>query len=101
MSTPQDKPENTPRVDSAQVGMDEMPPSGGEKRAISHASAESTSGTDQPVSGNGNGNGHGAVATAPRTTVTGANRIGLLRDVYKGSPTTLCAGCGHNAITNH
>jgi 2-oxoglutarate ferredoxin oxidoreductase subunit beta len=29
------------------------------------------------------------------------NVIGLTRDVYKGSPTTLCAGCGHNSITNH
>ena len=27
--------------------------------------------------------------------------IGLGRDVYKGLPTTLCAGCGHNSITNH
>ena len=23
------------------------------------------------------------------------------REVYKGLPTTLCAGCGHNSITNH
>jgi 2-oxoglutarate ferredoxin oxidoreductase subunit beta len=29
------------------------------------------------------------------------NRIGLARDAYKGSATTLCAGCGHNSITNH
>jgi 2-oxoglutarate ferredoxin oxidoreductase subunit beta len=29
------------------------------------------------------------------------NRIGLARDAYKGRPTTLCAGCGHNSITNH
>jgi 2-oxoglutarate ferredoxin oxidoreductase subunit beta len=29
------------------------------------------------------------------------NIIGLGRDVYKGLPTTLCAGCGHNSITNH
>ncbi|HUY97549.1 MAG TPA: 2-oxoacid:ferredoxin oxidoreductase subunit beta [Verrucomicrobiae bacterium] len=34
-------------------------------------------------------------ATGPR------NRLGLGRDVYKGLPTTLCAGCGHNSITNH
>ena len=27
------------------------------------------------------------------------NIIGLGRDVYKGLPTTLCAGCGHNAIS--
>lgn len=29
------------------------------------------------------------------------NVIGLPRDAYKGQPTTLCAGCGHNSITNH
>jgi 2-oxoglutarate ferredoxin oxidoreductase subunit beta len=29
------------------------------------------------------------------------NRIGLARDAYRGLPTTLCAGCGHNSITNH
>ncbi len=29
------------------------------------------------------------------------NLAGLPRDVYKGLPTTLCAGCGHNSITNH
>jgi 2-oxoglutarate ferredoxin oxidoreductase subunit beta len=99
MSTPTD-PGRTPRVDSAQIGPDEVPPAEGQKRAASHASAESTSGTNQPVDGNGNGHG-GGVVTAPRATVTGANRLGLLRDVYKGSATTLCAGCGHNAITNH
>ena len=27
------------------------------------------------------------------------NRIGLEPQVYKGSKTTLCAGCGHNAIS--
>ena len=37
------------------------------------------------------------MATAP----TNVNIIGLARDVYKGLPTTLCAGCGHNSITNH
>jgi 2-oxoglutarate ferredoxin oxidoreductase subunit beta len=37
-----------------------------------------------------------AVAPPPNT-----NRIGLTRDIYKGAPTTLCAGCGHNSITNH
>ncbi len=29
------------------------------------------------------------------------NLIGLTREIYKGLPTTLCAGCGHNSITNH
>jgi 2-oxoglutarate ferredoxin oxidoreductase subunit beta len=33
--------------------------------------------------------------------VTNVNIIGLSREVYKGLPTTLCAGCGHNSITNH
>ena len=60
MSTPTD-PQKTPRVDSAQIGPDEVPPAEGQKRAISHASAESTSGTDQPVASNGNGhNGNGS-----------------------------------------
>ena len=27
------------------------------------------------------------------------NRIGLEPIIYKGSKTTLCAGCGHNAIS--
>ncbi len=29
------------------------------------------------------------------------NRLGLSREDYKGAHTTLCAGCGHNSITNH
>jgi len=29
------------------------------------------------------------------------NRAGFSRDAYKGAATTLCAGCGHNSITNH
>jgi 2-oxoglutarate ferredoxin oxidoreductase subunit beta len=29
------------------------------------------------------------------------NLLGLSRDDYKGRHTTLCAGCGHNSITNH
>lgn len=29
------------------------------------------------------------------------NRLGLPREAYKGAATTLCAGCGHNSITNH
>ncbi|MDQ6692158.1 MAG: 2-oxoacid:ferredoxin oxidoreductase subunit beta [Candidatus Dormibacteraeota bacterium] len=32
---------------------------------------------------------------------TTLNHIGLARDAYKGAATTLCAGCGHNSITNH
>jgi 2-oxoglutarate ferredoxin oxidoreductase subunit beta len=34
-------------------------------------------------------------------SVEKVNRIGLNRDDYKGAHTTLCAGCGHNSITNH
>jgi 2-oxoglutarate/2-oxoacid ferredoxin oxidoreductase subunit beta len=34
-------------------------------------------------------------------STTNVNIIGLTREVYKGLPTTLCAGCGHNSITNH
>src|SRR5881628_2570616 len=30
---------------------------------------------------------------------SGTNRIGLTRSDYDGSKTTLCPGCGHNAIT--
>ena len=29
------------------------------------------------------------------------NPLGLTREDYKGLATTLCAGCGHNSITNH
>src|SRR5256714_7121064 len=36
----------------------------------------------------------GAAAPAPKT-----NRIGLTVMDYKGGKTTLCAGCGHNAIS--
>jgi len=32
---------------------------------------------------------------------TNVNIIGLTREAYKGLPSTLCAGCGHNSITNH
>ena len=28
------------------------------------------------------------------------NAVGLTRQDYKGSPTTLCPGCGHNSISN-
>src|SRR5579859_1522286 len=29
------------------------------------------------------------------------NKAGLLKSDYKGSPSTLCVGCGHDSITNH
>jgi 2-oxoglutarate ferredoxin oxidoreductase subunit beta len=34
-------------------------------------------------------------------TSSNVNIIGLTREVYKGSSSTLCAGCGHNSITNN
>src|SRR4051812_36024800 len=37
----------------------------------------------------------GAIAEPPKKV----NRIGLEVATYRGSKTTLCAGCGHNAIT--
>ncbi|MCI0694618.1 2-oxoacid:ferredoxin oxidoreductase subunit beta [candidate division KSB1 bacterium] len=39
------------------------------------------------------------VATAPATKAAKLNRIGLEISPYRGGKTTLCAGCGHNAIT--
>ncbi|TAM60322.1 2-oxoacid:ferredoxin oxidoreductase subunit beta [bacterium] len=38
--------------------------------------------------------------TIPKSSPN-VNASGLTREVYKGSPSTLCAGCGHNSITNH
>lgn len=35
-------------------------------------------------------------ATTPNT-----NKIGLLKDDYKGSKSTLCTGCGHDSITSN
>jgi len=29
-----------------------------------------------------------------------ANLVGLAKSDYKGNPTTLCQGCGHNSISN-
>jgi 2-oxoglutarate/2-oxoacid ferredoxin oxidoreductase subunit beta len=39
------------------------------------------------------------MATTPTTPVPKTNRIGLAVIDYKGGKTTLCAGCGHNAIS--
>ncbi len=39
------------------------------------------------------------MATAPASEKV--NRIGLTREDYKGSPSTLCPGCGHDSITHH
>jgi 2-oxoglutarate ferredoxin oxidoreductase subunit beta len=39
---------------------------------------------------------------AAETTVASGpvNQVGLTRGEYKGLPSTLCSGCGHNAISN-
>ena len=39
------------------------------------------------------------MATTPSTPAPKLNRIGLSVLEYKGGKTTLCAGCGHNAIS--
>jgi 2-oxoglutarate ferredoxin oxidoreductase subunit beta len=39
------------------------------------------------------------VATTPVTKAAKVNRLGLEITPYRGGKTTLCAGCGHNAIT--
>jgi 2-oxoglutarate ferredoxin oxidoreductase subunit beta len=33
-------------------------------------------------------------------TTQPSNRLGLHQSVYKGAPSTLCSGCGHDSITN-
>src|SRR3984893_209818 len=38
-------------------------------------------------------------ASPPSTPAAKTNRIGLSVLDYKGGKTTLCAGCGHNAIS--
>jgi 2-oxoglutarate ferredoxin oxidoreductase subunit beta len=40
-----------------------------------------------------------ATTTLPPSPSQKTNRIGLEAVAYKGNKTTLCAGCGHNAIT--
>ncbi|HEV3233165.1 MAG TPA: thiamine pyrophosphate-dependent enzyme [Candidatus Dormibacteraeota bacterium] len=89
-------PENTPRVDASQIQAGQRPPDEGRRREES-ASRGSTSGTSQDSGDDQDG----AVAVAEKPAANGNNRIGLKRDDYKGASTTLCAGCGHNAITNH
>jgi len=39
------------------------------------------------------------VSTAPAPAAPRLNRLGLASADYKGGKTTLCAGCGHNAIS--
>jgi Pyruvate:ferredoxin oxidoreductase and related 2-oxoacid:ferredoxin oxidoreductases, beta subunit len=33
-----------------------------------------------------------------QTTATATNKVGLTRNDYRGAPSTLCQGCGHNGI---
>src|SRR5512142_2310969 len=40
-----------------------------------------------------------ATTTVPPAAPQKVNRIGLELATYRGSKTTLCAGCGHNAIS--
>jgi len=40
-----------------------------------------------------------APATPPAPAAKPQNRIGLVQDAYKGLESTLCNGCGHDAIT--
>ena len=91
-------PENIPRVDASQTQADQTPPAEGRRRKES-ASRGSTSGTSQDDDHDTGGGT--ATATAVKPATNGTNRVGLTREGYKGAPTTLCAGCGHNAITNH
>jgi 2-oxoglutarate ferredoxin oxidoreductase subunit beta len=80
--------DSVPRVDASQIQAGATPPSEGRRRQES-AARGSTSGIDQEIS------------TPAPPSANGHNRLGLPRDTYKGAATTLCAGCGHNAITNH
>ncbi|MGA2608682.1 MAG: 2-oxoacid:ferredoxin oxidoreductase subunit beta, partial [Terriglobia bacterium] len=40
-----------------------------------------------------------ATVTVPPASPAKVNRIGLEMANYKGNKSTLCAGCGHNAIS--
>jgi 2-oxoglutarate ferredoxin oxidoreductase subunit beta len=93
-------PENTPRVDASQIQAHQRPPAEGRRRQES-ASRGSTSGTSQDEGNDPPGAVATGTATVEKPAANGHNRVGLTRGEYKGAPTTLCAGCGHNAITNH
>lgn len=41
------------------------------------------------------------MSTANATADASKNRIGLSIDVYKGAPSTLCQGCGHDTVSRH
>jgi 2-oxoglutarate ferredoxin oxidoreductase subunit beta len=98
-----ERADHTPRVDASQITYGAKPPSEGRKRSES-ASRGSTSGTEQESgeeSSSSSGVGTRGAVAEKTASVNGHNRLNLKRDDYKGAPTTLCAGCGHNAITNH
>jgi 2-oxoglutarate/2-oxoacid ferredoxin oxidoreductase subunit beta len=40
------------------------------------------------------------MATDTAVSVGNVNQVGLARADYRGAPSTLCQGCGHNAISN-
>ena len=40
------------------------------------------------------------MSTTPVPPTPARNRVGLTRNDYEGAKTTLCPGCGHNAITS-
>jgi 2-oxoglutarate/2-oxoacid ferredoxin oxidoreductase subunit beta len=97
--------DSTPRVDASQIEYRQKPLNEGRRRSES-AARGSTSGTEQDDDEtiNGSQQSSGPAGSGPRAQPAGANghnHVGLLRESYKGAQTTLCAGCGHNAITNH
>ena len=97
--------DNTPRVDASQIQYRQKPLNEGRRRSES-AARGSTSGTEQDDDDTVNGAQRvggepGDGTKAQPSGADGQNHVGLLRDAYKGAATTLCAGCGHNSITNH
>jgi 2-oxoglutarate ferredoxin oxidoreductase subunit beta len=101
----EDGRDSTPRVDASQIEYRQSPLNEGRRRSES-AARGSTSGTeqddDETINGSqGSGQAAGAGPRAQPVGANGHNHVGLLRESYKGAQTTLCAGCGHNAITNH
>ncbi len=98
--------DSTPRVDASQIQYRQKPPNEGRRREES-ASRGSTSGTEQDDDDTVNGAQRAGAApgVGPKAeggaSSNGHNHVGLAREAYKGAQTTLCAGCGHNAITNH
>jgi len=97
--------DSTPRVDASQIQYRQKPLNEGRRRSES-AARGSTSGTEQDDDDTVNGAQRigGEPGDGPKPAAAagdGRNHVNLLRDSYKGAQTTLCAGCGHNAITNH